>query len=47
MSNSSNKDVNLQEKIEMKIQRAEELANKKRRFSRELFTTGDKVSIQT
>ena len=43
---SNNEDMDLQEKIEMKIQKAEELALKKGRFNRETFTIGHTVHIQ-
>ena len=45
MPNCNNKEVNLQEKIDMKSQKALELANSKGRFNREVFVKGDKVHI--
>ena len=46
LSNCSNDRMDIQEQIERKLQKAEELANKKGRYNCEEFETGDKVYIQ-
>ena len=46
MQNGNNERVNIQEQIEMMLQKAEELATKKERFSREVFAKDNKVHIQ-
>ena len=46
MPNSNNESVDIQEKIQMKLQKTEEPANIKARLNREIFAKGNKEHIQ-
>ena len=46
LPNSNNEELDIQENLQKRIQKAERVANKKGRFNRQTFQEGDEVWIQ-